>query len=90
MDTPVLKRVLLLCSCAAVIAGIVVMAVASSQPATIGWFGYPPLSAGDRLEGLHVVSTTGVVGFAVRGLGLIALAFWAGLRLGALRAGALR
>lgn len=88
MDNPVLMRVLLLCSCAAVIAGIVVTAVASSQPATIGWFGYAPLSAGDRLEGLHVVSTTGMVGFAVLGLGLIALAFWAGLHLGTRRIGA--
>ncbi|WP_372697427.1 hypothetical protein [Arthrobacter sp. JSM 101049] len=84
-----MRHVLLLCSCAAVIAGIVVTAAASSQPATIGWFGYTPLSAGDRLEGLHVVSTTGLVGFAVLSLGLIALAFWACLHLGTRRVGAL-
>lgn len=74
-------RLLLLSAIVALIVGIVVTAVPASRPATFGWFEYSPLSsANGPLDGLYIISTTGVVGVVILGVGLMALAFWAGLR----------
>lgn len=76
-------RFLFLAAVLAVLCGIVVMLVAFSQPVSFGWFSYAPLSDTTfDVEGVHFISTAGVVGTVVLAAGLIALAFWAGLRIG--------
>lgn len=86
MNSRVLMRLLFLVAVLAVVVGVTIAALESSQPATFGWFAYSPLADPDHpLDGLHVVSTTGMVGLVVWGAGLAALAFWAGLRIGGRR-----
>lgn len=76
-------RLLFLIAVIAVASGIIVLLVTFSQPVSFGWFAYSPLSNTTyNLPGVHVISTAGVVGTVVLVAGLIALAFWAGLRIG--------
>lgn len=86
MNTRILSRVVPLTAVAAVVVGLVVVLQSAARPATFGWFAYAPLSdETGTLEGMHVLSTAGVVGAIVLVLGLVVLAFWAGLRWGGRR-----
>ena len=83
MSSRILMRLLFLIAAIAVVIGIIVLLVTFSQPVSFGWFAYSPLSATTyNSPGVHVISTAGVVGTVVLVAGLIALAFWAGLRIG--------
>ncbi|MFB4349636.1 hypothetical protein [Microbacterium sp. CR_7] len=66
-----------------VVAGLAATVVGLMTPVSFGWFAYQPLSsatfAGDG--GGFFVSRTTVIGFVLLALGLIAVAFLAGLRL---------
>lgn len=86
MSRQLLTRVLLLVGLVAVIVGACVVVVAHPQPASFGWFAYAPLSSTISItDGVHIISTGELVGAAVLAIGLIALAFWAGLRVGVRR-----
>jgi heme/copper-type cytochrome/quinol oxidase subunit 1 len=67
-----------------VLAGVITIVVGLSSQASFGWFAYQPLAnatftlGGDTL----FLTRTTAAGFIVTVLGLIALAFLAGLRLG--------
>lgn len=65
-------------------AGLVMTIVGVLTPVSFGWFAYQPQSGATfSPEGNVVILTrTAVVGSAVLGLGLIALAFLAGVRRG--------
>lgn len=65
-------------------AGLVMTIVGVLTPVSFGWFAYQPESSATfSPEGNVVILTrTAVVGSVVLGLGLIALAFLAGLRRG--------
>lgn len=69
------------------VAGVVVLVVATvqatSEPASFGWFAYAPLSDTTFVaDGLHLVSTTSLVGAGLLVVGLLALSAWFGYRLG--------
>ncbi|WP_417234124.1 hypothetical protein [Arthrobacter sp.] len=86
MNSRTFLRLLPLAAMAAVVVGGFLLLRSESRPATFGWFAYAPLAEGTGTwEGLHVISTGGLVGTAVLVLGLVVLAFWCGLRLGARR-----
>lgn len=87
MSSQLRMRLLLIVAIVAVIVGISVLVLARSQPASFGWFAYAPLSSTFPIaDGVHVVSTTGVIGAVVLVIGLVTLAFWTGLRVGGRRA----
>lgn len=87
MSSQLLTRLLLLVGLVAVIVGACVVVVARAQPASFGWFAYAPLSRTFPIaDGVHIVSTTGVIGAVVLVIGLVTLAFWTGLRVGGRRA----
>ena len=71
------------------IAVIVGLAVAwTNQQEPVGWFAYAPLSNTVFLgNGMTMVSQGTQFGLAVTVLGLLVLAFWAGLRIGRRRIG---
>ncbi|MDO9396427.1 MAG: hypothetical protein Q7T71_07780 [Herbiconiux sp.] len=76
-------RVLLVVAVAVAVAGLVTVLLGASTSVSFGWFAYAPLSGTTFTpEGIHVVTTAQIVGFAVLGAGLVALAFWLGLTLG--------
>ncbi|UKA49164.1 hypothetical protein LFT48_17250 [Arthrobacter sp. FW305-123] len=65
----------------AVIVGVIV--AWTNQSASFGWFAYAPLS--DKVflaDGAAMVSQGTQIGLAVTVLGLLVLAFWAGLAMG--------
>lgn len=79
----VLMRALLIGALAAVVVGLVVVVVTGMSPATFGWLGTETAPGGTfSLGGLHVISTTGLAGLGIAVLGLVALALWAGMRIG--------
>lgn len=86
MNNRILVRVVPVAAIAAMVVGLVVMIQSEARPTTFGWFAYSPLpESSGTLEGLHVVSTAGLVGALVLAAGLMVLVFWMGLRLGARR-----
>ena len=81
-------RILLPAGALAVIGGAVTIVVATppASSASFGWFAYAPLSgAVFAPEAAAVVSTASIVGAGVVALGLAAVAFWGGYRLGVRR-----
>jgi heme/copper-type cytochrome/quinol oxidase subunit 1 len=82
MKTRGIARVSLCAAVVAIVAGAVVVATDAPQEASFGWFAYAPLPS----ESVHVVSAASIGGAALLTLGHAALAFWAGLTLGARRA----
>lgn len=81
MSSQLRTRLLLIVAIVAVIVGTGIVVTTRSQPASFGWFAYAPLSSTIFIpDGVHIISTGGLVGAAVLAVGLIALAFWAGLR----------
>ena len=80
------KRLFLGLAAVVTAAGAVITSVALARPVSFGWFAYAPLSdTAFAPEGVHLVSTTAIVGAVVLAVGLMALAFWAGLAIGAHR-----
>jgi heme/copper-type cytochrome/quinol oxidase subunit 1 len=76
-------RLLLVVAALAVVAGAVTLGVGLTQPAASGWFAYAPLSGESFVPaGVHLVSTAALVSAAVLVVGLVALAFWWGIRIG--------
>ncbi|WP_024818033.1 hypothetical protein [Arthrobacter sp. 31Y] len=66
----------------AVIVGVIV-AWNNQQTTSFGWFAYAPLSDTVFMgNGMTMVSQGTQIGLAVTVLGLLVLAFWAGLRIG--------
>jgi hypothetical protein len=55
------------------------------QPVTLGFFGYAPESGEVYSPGAHILSTVALVAAGVLALGLVALAFWSGIRVGGRR-----
>jgi heme/copper-type cytochrome/quinol oxidase subunit 1 len=77
------SRIVLGAGLAVTSAGIVVVALATAQPATFGWFAYAPLSDTTfTAAGLHVFSTATLVGAGLVIVGLLVLAAWCGYRRG--------
>jgi heme/copper-type cytochrome/quinol oxidase subunit 1 len=63
-------------------AGVLILIVGLATPAAFGWFAYQPLAHATfapTAAGVFVSRTT-IVGFILLAIGLIALAFLAGLR----------
>jgi heme/copper-type cytochrome/quinol oxidase subunit 1 len=67
--------------------GVVVLIVGLLTPVTFGWFAYQPLADATFTPGGNdvVLSRVTIVGSIVLTMGLLALAFLAGLRAGAKR-----
>ena len=73
-----------------VIAGVVVVVAGLLTPVTFGWFAYQPLAKAPSApagNGMFVSRVT-IIGWALLGIGLVALAFLIGVRIGANRADA--
>ncbi|WP_445443343.1 hypothetical protein [Clavibacter sp. km1a] len=82
------RRLLQVVAALAVVGGVLVIVRSASQPVTVGTFAYAPLTGEALLaQGVHVVSTTTLVAAAVVVVGLVLLAFAAGVRAGARAAG---
>lgn len=83
MNSRALRRLLLGGSVAVVIVGVVVLAVAASQPLSIGWFASSPLSGTTFTSGdVRIVSTTALTGLTILVVGVIGLAFLTGWSVG--------
>lgn len=81
-------RVLLIVAVCAVVAGVVTLSVVSmsTQTVSFGWFAYAPLSHTAFGAGSgYFVSWAEMIGYLVLAVGLIGLAFWAGIRVGSRR-----
>ena len=68
-----------------VLTGVVVLIVGLLTPVTYGWFAYQPLADATFTPGSNevVLSRVSIIGSIVLTMGLLALAFLAGLRAGA-------
>lgn len=83
MNSRVLRRLLLGGSVAVVIVGVVVLAVAASQPLSFGWFASSPLSGTTFTPGdVHIISTATSTGLTILVVGVIGLAFLTGWSVG--------
>ena len=74
---------LLVVAALAVVGGAVGLAWSLTQPVSMGWFAYAPLS-GERFTtpGVHLLSTGTLFAAGVLVVGLVGLAFWVGIRVG--------
>ena len=71
---------------AALVVGVVVLAIAAAQPVSFGWFAYAPLSDTTfPAEGVHMFSTASLVGAVIVVISLLVLAAWLGYRQGVRR-----
>ena len=70
----------------AVVGGAVSLRWSLTQPVTMSWFAYAPLSGETfTTPGVHVLATGTLVAAGVLALGLVVLAFGAGIRWGGRR-----
>ncbi|MFD1714131.1 hypothetical protein ACFSBZ_06580 [Amnibacterium flavum] len=79
-------RVLLICAIVLVVVGAGVLIAVATEPVSFGWTAYAPLSETTFtpvVRGLE--SRNGILGAVLLVIGLMGLAFWAGLRVGARR-----
>ena len=77
---------LLVVSALAVVGGAVALIRSLAQPVTFFSGGYAPLSGETfTTPGVHILATETLVAAGVLVVGLLALAFWAGVRLGGRR-----
>ncbi|WP_435080954.1 hypothetical protein [Clavibacter michiganensis] len=74
---------LLVVAALAVVGGAVALLWSLTQPVT--FFAYAPESGEVFAPGAHILSTGALVSAGVLALGLVALAFWAGIRVGGRR-----
>ena len=76
-------RLILLAAILGVVGGVITLVAGHPRPAQYGWFAYAPLADTTFVpQGGYLLSTTSLIGSVVLGTGLMALAFWCGLRLG--------
>lgn len=81
MSSRILMRLLFWVAVFTVLCGIFVTLVSASQPVSFATLDSEPLAeVGDVIVGVYVFSTAEMVGTVVLVAGLIALGFWAGLR----------
>ena len=81
-----ISRLVLVAGLAALVVGVVVLAIASAQPMSFGWFAYAPLSDTTfTAEGVHLFSTASLVGAVIVIVSLLVLAMWLGYRQGVRR-----
>lgn len=85
MSGPIRMTALLVVAALAVVGGAVALIWSLMQPVTLGFFGYAPESGEVYSPGAHILSTGTLVAAGVLALGLVALAFWAGIRVGGRR-----
>lgn len=80
------KRFLLAVAVLVVVAGLVIAIISDAQPISFGWVAYAPLS-GDVFDpnNARLVSGSTATGLVIMTIGLLAVAFWAGLTVGARR-----
>ncbi|MCJ0700126.1 hypothetical protein SOM11_08355 [Frigoribacterium sp. CFBP9039] len=84
--TGLISRLVLVAGLAALVVGVVVLAIASAQPMSFGWFAYAPLSDTTfTAEGVHLFSTASLVGAVIVIVSLLVLAAWLGYRQGVRR-----
>jgi hypothetical protein len=76
---------LLVVAALAVVGGALALIWSLMQPVTLGFFAYAPESGGIHSPGAHILATGTLVAAGVLALGLVALAFWAGIRVGGRR-----
>jgi hypothetical protein len=80
------SRLVLVAGLAALVVGVVVLAIAAAQPVSFGWFAYAPLSDTTfTAEGVHMFSTASLVGAVIIVISLLVLAAWLGYRQGVRR-----
>ncbi|MBD8702768.1 hypothetical protein [Frigoribacterium sp. CFBP 13712] len=84
--TGLISRLVLVAGLAALVVGVVVLAIASAQPMSFGWFAYAPLSDTTfTADGVHLFSTASLVGAVIVIVSLLVLAAWLGYRQGVRR-----
>ncbi|MBD8611875.1 hypothetical protein IFT77_15405 [Frigoribacterium sp. CFBP 13729] len=84
--TGLISRLVLVAGLAALVVGVVVLAIASAQPMSFGWFAYAPLSdTTSTAEGVHLFSTASLLGAVIVIVSLLVLAAWLGYRRGVRR-----
>ncbi|TWX40805.1 hypothetical protein ES689_05135 [Frigoribacterium sp. ACAM 257] len=77
------SRLVLVAGLAALVLGVVVLAIAAAQPVSFGWFAYAPLSETTfAAEGVRVFSTASLAGAVITVISLLVLAAWLGYRQG--------
>ncbi|MWJ15315.1 hypothetical protein DOU15_05345 [Clavibacter michiganensis subsp. michiganensis] len=71
----------------AVVGGALALVWSLLQPVSLGFFAYAPESGETfTTPGVHILATGSLVAAGVLALGLVGLAFWAGIRVGGRRA----
>lgn len=82
------KRILLIIAVVAAVAGLIIAVISAAQPISFAWVAKAPLS-GDvfRPGSATIVSGSTILGCAIMMVGLLGVAFWAGLTVGLRRRG---
>lgn len=83
MSDRIRMAALLIVAALAVVGGALALAWSLMQPVSLGFFAYAPESGETfTTPGAHILSTGTLVAAGVLVVGLVALAFWAGIRVG--------
>jgi hypothetical protein len=82
MSAQIRMTALLVVAALAVVGGALALVWSLLQPVSLGFFAYAPESGDVYSPGAHILATGTLIAAAVLALGLVALAFWAGIRVG--------